>query len=335
MPRTKLLIEQWLPIAPIGAECMRERGASSALPPLYFLHVWWARRPLTVSRAAILASLLLFLVILIFKRGALYIYPAGLLGCLLAGGINGLGSLLYYGALGRIDASLGQMIYSLYPLFVAIWMWLDRHPTNRLTLLRLVLVVPALLLLTGSSAHTIDRVGVLMMLGASALYALHLPINQRVLYDMPAPTVTLYTLLAMSAVVVPAFVLRVFVGSGFQLFTGFLPGSHSVLPAVFSSSAWVGLLGLTLVTFFSRLTLFLGIKNLGGLQTALLGLGELLVTISFSHLWLHEHFTLAQWAGVCLLIMSLAMVRLEKPPQEKRGGGGWLSWLHRGSVPSD
>jgi adenine-specific DNA methylase len=58
MNKPKLLIEQWLPIAEIGAECMRERGASSALPPLYFLHVWWARRPLTVSRAAILASLL-------------------------------------------------------------------------------------------------------------------------------------------------------------------------------------------------------------------------------------------------------------------------------------
>ncbi len=28
-----------------------------ALPPLYFLHVWWARRPLTPSRAAVLASL--------------------------------------------------------------------------------------------------------------------------------------------------------------------------------------------------------------------------------------------------------------------------------------
>jgi len=56
--RPRVLIEQWLPIDQIGAECMRERGASSALPPLYFLHVWWARRPLTVSRAAILASLL-------------------------------------------------------------------------------------------------------------------------------------------------------------------------------------------------------------------------------------------------------------------------------------
>ncbi|MCK6447149.1 MAG: DUF1156 domain-containing protein [Planctomycetes bacterium] len=42
----------------IGAESMRERGASSALPPNYFLHVWWARRPLLTSRAAILASVL-------------------------------------------------------------------------------------------------------------------------------------------------------------------------------------------------------------------------------------------------------------------------------------
>ena len=53
-----LLIESWLPIAAIGAESQCERGASSALPPLYFLHVWWARRPLTTSRAAILASVL-------------------------------------------------------------------------------------------------------------------------------------------------------------------------------------------------------------------------------------------------------------------------------------
>ncbi|NCC37085.1 MAG: DUF1156 domain-containing protein, partial [Chloroflexia bacterium] len=54
----ELLIERWLPIEEIGIESQRERGASSALPPLYFLHIWFARRPLTTSRAAILASLL-------------------------------------------------------------------------------------------------------------------------------------------------------------------------------------------------------------------------------------------------------------------------------------
>jgi len=37
---------------------MRERGSASALAPHTYLHVWWARRPLTASRAAVLASLL-------------------------------------------------------------------------------------------------------------------------------------------------------------------------------------------------------------------------------------------------------------------------------------
>lgn len=58
MRRMKTLIEDWFPIETVGCESMRERGASSALPPIYFLHVWWARRPLTASRAAILASVL-------------------------------------------------------------------------------------------------------------------------------------------------------------------------------------------------------------------------------------------------------------------------------------
>ncbi len=57
MSSPKLLIEQWLPIEAIGAECMRDASAAKK-PPLNRLHVWWARRPLTVSRAAILASLL-------------------------------------------------------------------------------------------------------------------------------------------------------------------------------------------------------------------------------------------------------------------------------------
>jgi len=55
--RPRVLIEQWLPIAEIGAECMRDTSAAKK-PPLNRIHIWWARRPLTVSRAAVLASLL-------------------------------------------------------------------------------------------------------------------------------------------------------------------------------------------------------------------------------------------------------------------------------------
>jgi hypothetical protein len=78
------------------------------------------------------------------------------------------------------------------------------------------------------------------------------PINQRVLYEIPAPTVTLYTLLAMSLVTLPAYLI----------FDRQLPPSEaSGLPVIL----------LTLVTFASRFTLFLGIKKIGGVQTALLG----------------------------------------------------------------
>ena len=52
------LIEEWLPIAELSEESTRERRSMTALPPVYYLHVWWARRPLVASRAAVLGSLL-------------------------------------------------------------------------------------------------------------------------------------------------------------------------------------------------------------------------------------------------------------------------------------
>ncbi len=55
---TRRLIEEWLPIAELSEECTRERRSMTALPPIYYLHVWWARRPLVAARAAVMASLL-------------------------------------------------------------------------------------------------------------------------------------------------------------------------------------------------------------------------------------------------------------------------------------
>lgn len=52
------LIEAGFPCHQVGAETKRERDAVSVMPPIYFLHIWWARRPLTPSRAAVAGSLL-------------------------------------------------------------------------------------------------------------------------------------------------------------------------------------------------------------------------------------------------------------------------------------
>src|SRR4051794_4646769 len=56
--RTRRLIEEWLPIAEMGIESLRERTPLTPFPAPNRLHVWFARRPLVASRAAVLASLL-------------------------------------------------------------------------------------------------------------------------------------------------------------------------------------------------------------------------------------------------------------------------------------
>jgi adenine-specific DNA methylase len=55
----KIFLEkgEGVPTSAVGVECGRERGASSALPPLNFIHIWWARRPLAASRFALIGSL--------------------------------------------------------------------------------------------------------------------------------------------------------------------------------------------------------------------------------------------------------------------------------------
>lgn len=256
-----------------------------------------------------IATILLSVLMLIYKRQFFYIFPVGLYGCILAGLINGLGSILFYTALGRINAGIGQLLYSFYPLFAAIWLLLDRQTITRMTFFRLLLSLPGVVLLLTTGADQVDLIGAGLMIGSAVLYALHLIINQRVLFEVPAPTVTFYTLLSMAVTVILAFLI-------------FKPA----LPT--TNAPWWPILGMGILTFGSRLTLFYGVKNLGGMQTALLGLGELIVTVALSHIWLGEQMSAWQWVGAGLLCSSLLLVGFDHYPPEKRHSTGWLSWLN-------
>lgn len=255
------------------------------------------------------ATLLLFVVLLLFNRPSLYIYPLGFLGCLLAGLINGAGSVFYYQGLSRVDAGLGQLLYSLYPIFVALLLYFDGYKFTPMTLARIGLSLPALLLLTSPSTGGVNSLGALMMVVAGILYALHIPINQRVLFEAPAPTVTFYTLASMTAVVVPVALLQ----------------PYPILQ-VPRASLWP-IVTLTLVTFFARLSLFTGVKSIGGLDTALIGLGEIVITLGLAHIWLGESLTRGQWLGALLLGASLLLLPFDRRRREEPPIGGWLHWL--------
>ena len=233
----------------------------------------------------------LWLVYALIGRRYVYIYPAGLIGCVAIGGVNGIGSLLYYGGLQRVDAGVGQMVYSLYPLFLVILLRIDGHRFSSLTLFRVILAFVAVVLLTQKQDGPVDLVGFGLMLGAGLLYALHLAISQRVSYEMPAQTLTLYSLTAMAAVVCAA-----------NLLTGWGPVPES---------AWQPTLGLALVTMSSRLALFLGVKRLGSMQTALIGITEILVTLLLALSLLGETLSLRQWIGAGMLMVSLMLIGRE------------------------
>jgi len=255
------------------------------------------------------AAMLLFVVMLLFQRKYLYIFPVGFVGCMIAGSLNGLGSLFFYLGLARVDAGLSQMLFSLYPLFVAFLLFLDGLKHSKITLLALLFSIPAVYFLTRASTVGIDLHDALYPLLAGLFYALHIPINQRVLYEAPPPTVTLYTLFAMTMVVVPAELI--------------------FSPTVFSvpEPALLPLIGLTLVTFFSRLALFSGVKSIGGMRTSLLGLGQVLVTVSVAYIWLGESLTLYQWLGALLLTTALILVGTDSPIASPLRSRGWLRWF--------
>jgi drug/metabolite transporter (DMT)-like permease len=247
---------------------------------------------LTAIRTLVAASLLWAFYLSTKKnRRFIYIYPAGLLISAGAGALNGLSSLLYYNGLTVIDAGVGQMLYSLYPLFVVIIRRLDGQRVSNWTKLRLALALLAVMLLITPRGGNVDWIGAALMLGAGFMYATHLAVSQRVLYEMPAPTVALYVLTSMTVVVCVAYVLH---GPTAVPLTGLPPT-----------------LMLAGVTVISRLLMFLGVKQLGSIQTALLGVTEILVTVVLSIFVLGEQLVGRQWIGAAILISSLLLIIFE------------------------
>jgi drug/metabolite transporter (DMT)-like permease len=132
------------------------------------------------------------------------------------------------------------------------------------------------------------------MLVAALSYAVQLVIGQRVLFDIPAPTMTLYAVTAM-ALVVDATWLFV-----------------SPEQAGTTTAGWRAVILMGVFTALSRLTLFLGVKHLGSIQAALLGVLEVVVTIIIAIVLLNEHLTPLQWLGALVILVSVYLIRYEK-----------------------
>ena len=248
-----------------------------------------------VALRTVLAAITLWIFYLLFWRKAIRITWSNLMGCVGMGIANGVGSLLYYAGLTRIDASLAQLLYTLYPIWVFVFLIAAGHYVPKSSFVRLALALVGVFSLTlpAAGAQGVDTpsgVGVMLLLSSGACYGWHLVLGQWTLADVDSRTVTLYVLSTMAVVVTIA---RLVDGSPWTPISG---------------NGWFAILGLTLFpTILARLLVFAGLRSLGGAQTSVLGLAELLVALLVAFLLLGERLTLWQWLGGLLLMTSVVL----------------------------
>jgi drug/metabolite transporter (DMT)-like permease len=249
--------------------------------------------PFTVAAVrTVIAVVLLWGIFAIFNRKAFFIYPAGLLGCVVVGVVNGIGSLFYYSGLGLLDASLVQLLNGMYLVFAVILSHLGGEKIDRRIAVRVALAVVALILLTGFGASPINWLGVGLMLGSALMFAGTVILSQHVLYEMPPTTATLYVLSTMAVVVVMAWAA---VGTPLPA-----PVLEAAFPPIF-------ILGVT--TALSRLAMFASVSVFGSLRTVIIAVAEIGVALTLAFFVLGDRLTAPQWAGVGLLISSMLLIR--------------------------
>jgi len=260
-----------------------------------------------VAFRTLAAALFIWLAFLLFWRREVVISWRGLIGCISVGAVNGFGSLLYYTSLSRLDASLASLLNTLYPLWVVLFLFAAGQPLTRLTVARLALSMLGIYLLTRAGPGQLEWLGVTLMVASAATYGWHLVLGQWVLADVPSRTATLYTLTTMACVVGLARVLQ----------------ARPIEPI--ATTGWYAILALGLTTALSRLAMFSALQRVGGVETALVGLLELLVSLVLAFLMLGERLALVQWIGAVLLVVSL-MLMARDPGMRLAQGNVPLEW---------
>lgn len=248
----------------------------------------------------VVAAFFLFVVYLVLWRRMFFIHWKQLLSCLLVGAINGIGSLFYYSALARLDAAQASLLSTLYVVWVVLFLAASGQSMTRLTLLRLLASLIGAILVTSpwSAASASNFLGVMLMLASAAVNGWYLVMGQWVLADVPSGSGTLYILTGMAVTVLLARV-----------------GGGEVSEPV-SKMGWViiGVLGLT--TALSRLAMFFSLERLGGVQTAILSLMELVVSLALAVFLLGERLSWDQWTGALFLMVGSFLAR-----RDVEGGG--------------
>ncbi len=251
--------------------------------------------PITLaSLRTLVAAVFLWCVYLLFWRRRILIGWRSLLSCLLVGAINGVGSLFYYTALARLDASRAAMLGAIYPVWVVLFLSASGQRTKTGTLAQLVASLAGAILVTSPwhESNPADYLGVMLMLASAAVNGWYMVMGQWVLAEVPSRSGTLYIITGMALTV---SVARLF--------------DTTPMPVQIPLLGVYAILALGLTTALSRMAMFFSLEKLGGAETAILNLVELAVSLALAFLFLGDRLEWYQWLGAMLLLGGGLMAR--------------------------
>ncbi len=252
-------------------------------------------QPMTVAALrTVVAVLFLFGIYLVLWPTLLRIAAFDLLNCFTVGSINGVGALLYYIALARLDAASASLLSTLYAVWVIIFLAAAGQPISRLTLVRLGAALVGAVLVTQpwTIRDPSNYLGAMLMAASAAVNGWYIVMGQWVLADVPSRTATLYILTGMGLTV---SAVRFLFGGPLEHFT--------------SPMGWWVIFALGITTAFSRLAMFASIERLGSAQTAIITLMEMAVSLALAFVLLGDRLTLWQWIGALLLVVGGVLAR--------------------------
>ncbi len=230
----------------------------------------------------------------------------------LFGVLFALSSLTLYQSYNYMDAGIASTLLFVYPLMVALLMWICFR--ERITLLTVLCIGTALagigLLYKGSDGSTLSSVGTLLVMGSALSYAIYLVgVDHGRMKTIPTLKVTFYVLLFGWMVFAVSALCN---GKGIIFLAGgdaCVPGVYRFVPPADKWYLWGNLLALGLLpTAISLLCTTKAISYIGPTPVAILGALEPATAIFFGVTVFHEQLTLRDCIGLLLIVLAVTLV---------------------------
>ncbi|MEM7537158.1 MAG: DMT family transporter [Chloroflexota bacterium] len=238
----------------------------------------------------LLASLMLWVYFLAFKRDTIRFDQAGLFSCLLAAIANCFSMFCNFMAISYIDASLMVIVNTTtFIAVVILLLMMQGEQPSRLDLIRFLIGSVGVYLFVGVLGE-LHWLGILLAMATAFFYGIHVTIIQVRLSAYDSQGVTLYVITFMTLILGSIYLA---LGSRWPTFG----------PVTWGALLWLALVA----TGMARIFLFIGIKRAGSRQAALLMPFGTLLTVGLATWLLNESVTLQQWLGTVLVVVSVAL----------------------------